>query len=416
MLPRMAQLSTWYSECGSVIDQGLSLYFPGPRSFTGEDVVELQAHGGIVVMDWLVQSCISLGARHARPGEFSERAFLNGKLDLAQAEAVADLIDAASREAAVCASRSLQGAFSQKINRFLDILTQIRTHIEAAIDFVDEDLETDDIAKIYEKLVEACQQCKAIIQQAQTGVRLHEGARIAIVGAPNAGKSSLLNHLAQTSAAIVSDIPGTTRDVVKERIVLRGVPVEVLDTAGLRITEDPIEQQGIDRAKNALADADLILWIFDVLVCRPEQVLKDYQRYLGSIAKPESVLCLGNKIDLLPAGTAVEAANYALSPDQIFFGAIHTGQGISTFIDAIMTKLGVRTGVEGQFIARRRHVEALTEVLQSLENARDIIKVHPLELTAEELRLAQNALARITGEFTSDDLLGKIFSSFCVGK
>lgn len=416
--PRVATLSTWLNDDKAIIDTGINLYFPGPNSFTGEDVIELQAHGGIVILDWLVQRCIALGARLARPGEFSERAFLNGKLDLAQAEAVADLIDAASREAVICASRSLQGAFSERINLLLDLLIQIRTHIEAAIDFVDEDLETDDINQLSDQLVVACAQVQNILDQAQTGVRLHEGARIAIVGAPNAGKSSLLNVLSQTSSAIVSDVAGTTRDIVKERILLRGIPVEVLDTAGLRVTEDPIEQQGIARAEQALAAADLVVWVFDVSVTNPETLTEDLSRYLGKDLGAKPMICLANKCDLLNgmADDPEFKATFNGIKADLSFGSTQTEQGLSPFIDAIMAKLGVRTGQEGQFLARRRHLDALIQTQQYLENAKKITRIQPLEIVAEELRLAQDALAQITGQFTSDDLLGKIFSSFCVGK
>lgn len=415
---RHATLVTWFSDDGVAIDEGISIYFPGPNSFTGEDVVELQAHGGIVILDWLVQRCISLGARLARPGEFSERAFLNGKLDLAQAEAVADLIDAASREAVVCASRSLQGAFSERINVLLEMLVKMRTHIEAAIDFVDEDLETDDINQLSDQLYAACSQVNEILEQTKTGVRLHEGARIAIVGAPNAGKSSLLNILSQTTAAIVSDIPGTTRDIVKERILLRGLPVEVLDTAGLRVTQDPIERQGIERAERALAEADLVVWVFDASVTSPEMLDEELQRYLHSDHGQKPMIYFANKCDLL--GDAImtkrfnDSFNHMNGP--ISFGSVHAEHGISALIDTIMEKLGVRTGQEGQFLARRRHLDALMETQKHLENASELVRIQPLEIVAEDLRLAQDALAQITGQFTSDDLLGKIFSSFCVGK
>lgn len=414
--PRVAHLTHWFSETGDVIDHGITLFFPSPHSFTGEDVVELQAHGGVVILDWLVQRCIDLGARIARPGEFSERAFLNGKLDLAQAEAVADVIDAASREAAVCAGRSLQGAFSAQINELLELLIDTRVHVEAAIDFVDEDLETNDIQQLSWKLDEASSLTNSILSRVQTGVRLHEGARIAIVGAPNAGKSSLLNFLSQTSSAIVSDIPGTTRDVVKERIVLKGLPMEVLDTAGLRVTQDPIEQMGIQRAQEALKHADLIIWVFDVSQGQPEQVLSDFAEYLGDSIKTTPVLCLANKMDLVSDTHERLVQLFDRFDTELRFGAIHTEQGMPAFIDAILSQLGVRSGQEGQFMARRRHMEALAEVQKFLQNAKSIINVQPLELVAEELRLAQDTLGQITGQFTNDDLLGKIFSSFCVGK
>lgn len=421
--PRVAKLTTWYEEDGGLIDQGISLFFPGPNSFTGEDVVELQAHGGIVIMDWLVQRCVSLGARLARPGEFSERAFLNGKLDLAQAEAVADLIDAASREAVICAGRSLQGVFSERVNALLEQLIRIRTHIEAAIDFVDEDLETDDINQLADHLHLASNQVQEILSQVKTGVRLQEGVRIAIAGAPNAGKSSLLNYLAQNSSAIVSDIPGTTRDIVKERILLRGVPVEILDTAGLRVTSDPIEQQGIERAQQALLDADVIIWVFDAAVDglnsglgdRSEDIVNEAKGYLGTVLSEKPVLCLANKLDLLPVWPE-SLAKFSISGTETFGISTRTGQGMSVFIDGVMTTLGVRTGQEGQFLARRRHLEALQLTGQLIDNAKNQVRIQPLEIIAEELRLAQDALGQITGQFTSDDLLGKIFSSFCVGK
>ena len=416
LTPRKAMLCAWYSGDDRRIDTGLTLYFPAPHSFTGETVIELHAHGGMVVLDWLLERCVELGARLAYPGEFSERAFLSGKLDLAQAEAVADLIDAASREAVVGAGRSLQGVFSDAITTIVDQVTTMRTHIEAAIDFVDEDLETDDIAVLSYHLGVCLDSLGALLASTQTGVRLQEGASIAIAGRPNAGKSSVLNALARTNAAIVSPIPGTTRDLVKERLVLQGVPVEVIDTAGLRVASDPIEQQGVARAEQAVQGADLILWVFDAQALSPAEVEADIVRYTQTPGGTP-VLRVANKMDLVTPKQrlVLEPFLTACEPLGVSCSAAYD-QNLLPLIQSILVLLGVQSGLEGQFMARRRHLEALNRARTHLVSAQRLIGVQPLELVAEELRLTQETLGQITGEFTTDDLLGKIFSTFCVGK
>ncbi|MEJ2681034.1 MAG: tRNA uridine-5-carboxymethylaminomethyl(34) synthesis GTPase MnmE [Gammaproteobacteria bacterium] len=414
--PRTAHVSSWYSATNQCIDTGLTLYFPAPHSYTGESVVELQAHGGVVVLDWLVQRCVELGARLARPGEFSERAYLNGKLDLAQAEAVADLIDAASREAVLGAGRSLKGLFSDEITTLVKRVTAMRTHIEAAIDFVDEDLETNDVSTLSAKLTSTLDLLDLTLLTTNTGVRLQEGARLAIIGRPNVGKSSLLNALARAPLAIVSDTAGTTRDVIKERLVLKGVPIEIVDTAGLRVSEDPIEQEGVSRAEKALREADLVLWVFDAHTETPSTVEAQIEQYSTALAK-KPVLRVGNKIDLIDPARREMIERYVkhMNPEGLLCSVL-SDQDFDPLIQAILSQLGVRAGLEGQFMARRRHLEALQVARGHLAAAQTILGSQPLELAAEELRLAQEALGQITGAFTTDDLLGEIFSTFCIGK
>jgi len=415
--PRYCHLTQWFDDSGEMIDEGLTIFFPGPASFTGEDVIELHAHGGVIILDWLIKQTIAYGARMARPGEFTERAFLNDKLDLAQAEAVASIIDASSRRAASSALRSLQGQFSEQIDQVVELLIRLRTHVEAAIDFVDEDLETDDIRNINTKLVALISKITGIIDQTRSGVILHEGARIAIVGEPNAGKSSLLNELAKTQAAIVSDIPGTTRDIVKERLELEGVPVEVLDTAGLRETSNPIEQQGINRAIEVLVSADLLLWVFDAVDGNFDSQSERLLKYCGEVVLEKPYLFVASKIDLLPPESLATLKEFEVQTNSHLVScSVKDKVGVDSLIKKILLSIGVNADFEGQFIARRRHLEALQQTRKGLNKALEILHTQPLELVAEDLRVAQESINSITGKFTSDDLLGKIFSTFCVGK
>ncbi|ALG69214.1 tRNA uridine-5-carboxymethylaminomethyl(34) synthesis GTPase MnmE [Beggiatoa leptomitoformis] len=401
--PRYATYSPFVTAQNALIDQGIALYFPAPNSFTGEAVLELQGHGGAVVMDQLLSAVLAAGARLAQPGEFSERAFLNGKIDLTQAEAIADLIDSASVQAMRSALRSLQGEFSHKINALLEQLILLRTYIEAGIDFVDEEIDLLADGQVQQKLSVLKQTLQTIFAQAQQGFLLNEGVKIALVGEPNVGKSSLLNCLAGRETAIVTPIAGTTRDIVRDQIQLDGMPLHIIDTAGLRETTDIVEQEGIRRTKLALEDADLVILLLD-------------DRYADDQATPELLasipsepLIIRNKIDL---------SNHAagVSPQGMVYISAKTGAGVDALKDKLRQRLGVQTQTEGTFIARRRHLEALKRTLIAVENAMDCVTHYQNELVAEELRLAQQALGEITGEFTSDDLLGKIFSTFCIGK
>ncbi len=387
------------------LDDGLVLWFPAPASYTGEDVAELQGHGGPVVLDLLLARCLALGARMARPGEFTERAFLNGQLDLAQAEAVADLIEAGSAQAARCAARSLAGEFSRRVEQLFEQLTALRVYVEAALDFPDEDIELLDHGGIGEGLRQTHDTLEALTRSAQQGKLLQEGIHLVIAGLPNAGKSSLLNALTQREAAIVTDIPGTTRDLVREWISLEGLPLHLVDTAGLRESSDPIEQEGIRRAWQAIEQADLVLLVIDDTA--GEGVAEAAIRARLPARLP--VLTVHNKIDLSghPAGVCGE---------RIYVSA-KQHDSLHLLRERIKQQVGYeQRSNEGLFMARRRHLDALAHTHQHLKQADTHLHQHRVELLAEELRLAQEALGEITGRFTSDDLLGRIFSSFCIGK
>ncbi len=386
-----------------LIDEGIALFFKGPQSFTGEDVVELQCHGSPIVIDQLLEACLHTGARLARPGEFSERAFLNDKIDLVQAEAIADLIAAGTRQAAQAALRSLEGEFSEKIHALVSHLTHLRTFIEATLDFPDEDIEFIENAKVIAALQSILEECQSLEASAKQGVLLQEGVNIVIVGRPNAGKSSLLNALAKEEVAIVSDIPGTTRDIVKERIHLRGIPIHILDTAGLRDSGDLIEKEGIRRTKAAAQKADALILLVDVQ--HPEDLAILRREHLSEVKALPS-LTVFNKADL---GGEQKGSDLLISAK--------TGQGLPELETALLTLIGAEGTSEGHFIARRRHVHALQKAHEALERGLSAYqKNNRLELLAEEARLAQEALSSITGEFRADDLLGAIFSSFCIGK
>lgn len=401
--PRRAALCTFKADDTSAIDHGLALYFPAPHSFTGEDVLELHGHGGPVVLDLVLQRLLALGARAARPGEFSERAFLNGKLDLAQAEAIADLIDSGSAAAARAAVRSLAGGFSDAVHALVQQMIDARAHVEAAIDFPEEEIDFLADDAIAARLAALAQALADVVAGAQQGRALRDGLTVAIVGRPNAGKSSLLNALARCDAAIVSDVPGTTRDIVREQIIIDGLPVHVLDTAGLRATTDAIEREGVRRTHAALAQADLALVVID------DTDSADALPALRAELPADLALCVvRNKIDRsgrAPGGAGNEVALSA-----------HTGAGL----DALRARLKQQAGYAGEntgtFSARRRHLDALRRAQECVARARTQLASRRGELIAEELRAAQQALNEITGEFTSDDLLGHIFASFCIGK
>lgn len=400
--PRRAEFCT-FRDADSALDHGLALYFPAPHSFTGEDVLELHGHGGPVVLDLVLQRALALGARAARPGEFSERAFINGKLDLTQAEAIADLIDSGSAAAARAAMRSLAGAFSAAVHALVQQLIDARTHIEAAIDFPEEEIDFLADEAIAARLAALAEGLTDIAAGAQQGRALRDGLTVAIVGRPNAGKSSLLNALARYEAAIVSDIPGTTRDIVREQIVVDGLPIHILDTAGLRAATDAIEREGVRRTHVALTHADLALVVID------DSERADALPALRAELPPGLAVCIvRSKIDLSARAPGSVGEEVAVSA--------HTGAGL----DALRARLKRQAGYAGEgtgaFSARRRHLDALRRAREGVERARAQLADRRGELIAEDLRAAQQALNEITGEFTSDDLLGHIFASFCIGK
>ncbi len=401
-LPRYATFSDFVDREGILLDQGLAIYFPAPNSFTGEDVLELQGHGGPVVLDLILNNLLGLGVRLARPGEFSERAFLNDKIDLAQAEAIADLIDSASTQAARCALRSLQGEFSAQIHSLVDQLIWLRSYIEAGIDFVDEEIDLLADGQVVVKLEKLIIELNQLIEKSQQGYLLKEGMRIVLVGEPNVGKSSLLNCLSGRDTAIVTPIPGTTRDVVREQIQLDGaMPLHITDTAGLRETDDPVEQEGIRRTKLALKEADLVIVLVD------DRHPDDHSNILSEIE--QAPLIVRNKIDL-------SDHKAGMSSNDICYISAKTGAGIDSLKDYLKQKIGLDSNTEGNFMARRRHLDALQTAKTAFATALNHANNYQNELLAEELRLAQQALGEITGEFTADDLLGEIFSSFCIGK
>ncbi|KTG16701.1 MULTISPECIES: tRNA uridine-5-carboxymethylaminomethyl(34) synthesis GTPase MnmE [unclassified Guyparkeria] len=390
---------------GAVLDDGIVLYFPGPHSYTGEDVVEWQGHGNPVLLDAAVEEMIGCGARMARPGEFTERAFLNGRMDLAQAEAVADLIEAGSTQAATAARRSLTGVFSERVDAFVEHLIHLRMYIEAALDFPEEEIDFLSDTRLRDQLADLRAELADLLSRTGEGVRLREGLQLVIVGQPNAGKSSLLNQLAGESRAIVTEIAGTTRDVLRAEIMLDGLPIHVIDTAGLRESEDPIEQEGIRRAWEEVERADLILLLIDGARGRSAEDEDTLERLPD---KP--LLTVINKIDLID-GTAserVENGTLRLSA--------RTGAGIDALRHELRQLAGLSDRAEDPFIARRRHLEALEAAQASLVEAAGALDLGAGELAAESLRRAQSAMEAITGRYTADDLLGEIFGSFCIGK
>ena len=403
--PRQAIFSRFIDAQSQLIDSGLLIYFPGPASFTGEDVLELQGHGGSVVMDMLLRRVLELGARLAQPGEFSQRAFLNNKIDLAQAEAIADLISSGTEQAVRSAQQSMQGVFSEQINELIDQLIELRVYIEAAIDFVDEEIDFLSDGLVANKIEHLIAQVSAIQATAQQGRLLRDGMVVVLAGKPNAGKSSLMNALAGYDAAIVTDIAGTTRDVLRERIQLDGMPLHIIDTAGLRDSDNAVEQEGIRRAQLEIAKADKVLLLMDSMAGNEAEAID----YLPPNCEVTRVF---NKIDLngLPAQMVSNQ-----SGTQIYL-SVKTGAGLDLLRQHLKDSVGFSDAAGGVFIARRRHVEALNQAQMALASASKQLEVDAPELVAEELRQAQTSLSEITGEFTSDDLLGEIFSSFCIGK
>ncbi len=387
------------------IDDGLLIVFSAPHSYTGEDVIELQGHGGSVVLDILLKTCLNQGARLAKPGEFTERAFLNGRMDLTQAEAVADLIDASNTAAVRAAQNTLQGKFGQQVDQVVRELINLRVYIESALDFAEEEIDFLSDHRLIQQMQALSQRIETLLADTQQGILLRDGIKLAIVGAPNAGKSSLLNQMTGEDLAIVTPIPGTTRDVLRAAIHLDGLPIHLIDTAGIRDSEDPIEQEGIRRARKEMEHAHIILWLHD------DQQDDDTAPVIH-LPTGTPVLHIRNKIDLTgkTPGFNAENKDYAISAK--------TGEGISSVKCAIKNLAGVSSVQDsGQFLARRRHLDALNEAMHELQTAQKTLETTQAgELCAESLRRTQIALEGITGRYTSDDLLGEIFGAFCIGK
>jgi len=404
--PRYAYYGSFFDNDNNLIDKGVAIAFPGPNSYTGEDVVEFQGHGGVSVIRKLLETIISLDVRVAEPGEFTKRAFLNGKMDLVQAEAVQDLIQSSSEESALSAVRSLTGEFSEKINQILSELIALRVFVEATIDFSDEEIDFLESHEVSSKLYSLKLTLLNILESANQGAILRDGIHVAIAGKPNAGKSSLLNSLTKQPSAIVTDVAGTTRDVLKETIQIDGMPIHIIDTAGLHNSDNIIEQEGIRRAHTEINNADVVLLVYDAsdksvdLSIMPESV-KD---------KPKIII--KNKIDLTGSKTGIQ--NIQNNPE-ISISA-KNGDGINIVRKALADFAGLNSNTEGVFLARKRHIIAINETLSFINSAISQLDGGASELVAEDLRQAGMHLGQITGEFSSDDLLGQIFSSFCIGK
>ena len=405
--PREAKFLPFLDGTGEILDRGIALFFPAPRSFTGEAVLELHAHGNPLLIDSILSRLFQLGCRPARPGEFTERAFLNQKLDLTQAEAIADLITAETSRGLRAARRSLEGEFSNRVNSLVETVIELRMHVESAIDFTDEDIDFLDLAALESRLSLIQEALAALLGAARQGVLLREGMTLVLAGKPNAGKSSLFNFLAGSARAIVTDIPGTTRDTLSDFIEIEGLAVKMIDTAGLRAhTQDSIEAEGMRRARQALGQADKILIVID------DRFPEDLEEMIQEIPENQDRLIIRNKIDL--SGKAPElimgsgATEIRLS--------LKTGEGLELLIRQLSPKGLEESQIEGDFMARRRHIEALKSASGELDQAHRTLKHQNLELLAEHLQRAQRQLGEITGAFTSEDLLGRIFSSFCIGK
>lgn len=413
--PREATLATFGDGRGAALDEGLVLHFPAPHSYTGESVVEFQGHGGPAVLRLVLARCVELGARLAEPGEFTKRAFLNGRLDLAQAESVADLIDAATSTAARAAARSLTGAFSAEVHALVAALTELRAYTEAMLDFPEEEIEFLAAGDVVARLAALRASVDGVLAQARAGALLREGLTVVLVGRPNVGKSSLLNCLAREEAAIVTSIPGTTRDPVERRIEIAGIALTVIDTAGLRDTDDPVERIGIERTRTAMERADVVLVLVDARVTADAGLPPEDAAILAQLPAALPRIVVHNKCDL--AGVAPHAATVGDVP-HVWLCA-RDGAGLPALEASVLSLLGAAESTEDSFLARTRHVEALRRAAAHLAGAAahlDAARAPAIELFAEELRLAQNALATITGEFSADDLLGEIFGRFCIGK
>lgn len=400
--PRTARLKTFRDASGGPIDQGIALFFPAPASYTGEDMLELQGHGGPVVMALLLARCIELGARQAEPGEFTRRAYLNDKLDLAQAEAVADVIEAATARAARSAVRSLTGALSERVAALQQDLISVRVSFEASFDFPEEDVDVLSETGALEQLARLEERFTETLRAATQGSLLRDGVTVALSGAPNVGKSSLINKLARDEVAIVTPVPGTTRDLLRANIAIRGIPIQLVDTAGMRSTSDPVEMLGVERARRAAREADVVLAVTDAQAEPVETVPAE--------ADGARAVFVHNKIDLAGLAPRTEVIEGA----QHVWVSAKTGAGLELLEDAIVRAAGGEVTTEGAFTARQRHVHALERARQHVRQAREAAGTP--EFAAEELRLAQEALSQITGEHVVDDLLGEIFARFCIGK
>ncbi|TDO05998.1 MULTISPECIES: tRNA uridine-5-carboxymethylaminomethyl(34) synthesis GTPase MnmE [Halomonas] len=412
LAPRYAHYGPFRGE-STVIDEGIALFFPGPHSFTGEDVLELQGHGGPVIMDLLLERCVQLGARLARPGEFSERAFLNDKLDLAQAEAIADLIEASSRGAAENALRSLQGEFSRRVEALVQRLIELRMYVEAAIDFPEEEIDFLADGHVAERLAAVQSELDEVRAAAGQGALMREGMSVVIAGRPNAGKSSLLNALTEQDTAIVTDIEGTTRDVLREHIHLDGMPLHVIDTAGLRDTPDAVEKIGVARAWQEIETADRVLLLVDAATTDAVDPMTIWPEFVARLHDSSRLTLVRNKIDTSHESPGIDEG--AATP--VVRLSAKSGAGMDHLKEHLKAVMGYAVTSEGRFSARRRHLEALDHAKQALAGGEAQLAGDGAgELLAEDLRDAQHALGEITGEFSADDLLGEIFGSFCIGK
>lgn len=411
---RYAEYLPFRDADNAVLDQGIALLFKAPNSFTGEDVLELQGHGGPVILDMLMRRILQIdGVRPARPGEFSERAFLNDKLDLAQAEAIADLIEASSEQAARSAMHSLQGEFSNRIQHLVESLIRLRIYVEAAIDFPDEEIDFLSDGKVAGDLYAIMDNLESVRSQAKQGALLREGMKVVIAGRPNAGKSSLLNALAGRESAIVTEIAGTTRDVLREHIHIDGMPLHIIDTAGLRETEDQVERIGIERAWAEIEQADRVLFMVDGTTTAAVDPREIWPDFVDRLPAHIGLTVVRNKADL--TGEGLVPSDEQGHP--VYRISAKTGLGLDALREHLKAIMGFQSNTEGGFMARRRHLDALERAAERLLVAREQLEVFVAgELVAEELRLAQESLSEITGEFSSDDLLGRIFSSFCIGK
>lgn len=411
--PRYATMADFRDQSGEIIDQGIALYFKAPHSFTGEHVLELHGHGGPLVMDMLLNAVVSMGARIARPGEFSERAFLNDKIDLSQAEAIADLIDSVSQQAARGAIRSLQGELSRLIYDLNEQVINLRMYVEAAIDFPEEEIDFLEDSRVLDSLERITADLDSILQQASQGAILREGISLVLAGRPNAGKSSLMNQLSGRDTSIVTTVAGTTRDVVNEYIHLDGIPLRLIDTAGLRESKDEVEIEGVSRARREIENADRVLLVVD-LTEHGEDLIAHVNELIAELPPGATSTVVLNKADLV--GDSLDTTIAALETEHIVISAL-TGAGIDELKAHLKQAVGYDATTEGAFIARARHVDALRQARQHLETGQQqLLDTGAGELLAEELRYCQQSLSEITGEFTSDDLLGRIFESFCIGK
>ncbi|WP_114416791.1 tRNA uridine-5-carboxymethylaminomethyl(34) synthesis GTPase MnmE [Marinospirillum perlucidum] len=411
--PRYAHYGPFYSNQGELLDEGLAIYFPGPHSFTGEDVLEFQGHGGPILLDRLLENLLAAGVRLAEPGEFTQRAFLNDKLDLAQAEAIADLIEATSQQAADNALKSLQGAFSQRIHELVEQLIHLRMYVEAAIDFPEEEIDFISDGHVQAQLTGLVDKLESIQQEAKQGCLLREGMNVVLAGRPNAGKSSLLNLLAGQERALVTDIAGTTRDVLKEQIHVDGMPLHIIDTAGLRETEDQVEKLGVARAWDEIEKADRILLLVDSQEESRLDPQEIWPEFVSRLPYPQRLTLVRNKIDL----SGEEASSDLSTSPPIIRISAKEQVGVDCLRQHLKDVMGYQATTEGGFSARRRHLDALRRAFTLLiQGKQQLEELGAGELLAEDLRQAQEILGEITGEFSADDLLGKIFGEFCIGK